>query len=673
MKQKYARLLAVLCALALAFCLMPAAFAAETTAPVLAVGGTGTDNTLSFDTAAYGYAPVAAKTFTVTATGAGEDAKAAVTVSNSSLFAVSAGEKVDLKSVPLPATITVTPAKNLSAGEYSGNIAISMKDAKSVSVTVKFKVEKHAGLKEEECFTGFLKETGTAGSAYKIKSTDGVQLATGYVKASDTIGAQFSGDSFSFVYGCSKNGATGVTSWKTSAEQVKATEAGVYTVYYKPVGNKNFADGDAIAAISGLNVEDDRYTITLAPNGELFELNAKTELKTGYDHKLPADTKLPTFNRASNRKIVGWYTTSDPEDKNAKKVDGNYVFDKDTTIYAAWGASYRTDDLTVLCYADTDKTEAAQIALARVDANGVFLRWEQEPKKPVHAGSTFWGWATSDGETLTPEKTKLKMNEELYALWGDEKGPDTVIIPIRPPFSTPPSGSGSTGSMDPVTVLGSAYVKELRSQNWDILSVATVNAAPVYTYKRPNGTMASGSLWIEGADGVGHRYIFNNYGVLQTGKNAASNMTVTADGDILLNGNLYYLNPNRNLNDPRTCYVMTNYVRKRPNYGDQTYYDQDGITFEGWMKNANGGLRYQTCLRQPGQATDRYLIVWRAQTLPACQHPDHPGDPAYTLPAGRYFFDDDGVLVTREGWNDGKDGKEYYTNAYGQITSERTK
>ena len=182
--------------------------------------------------------------------------------------------------------------------------------------------------------------------------------------------------------------------------------------------------------------------------------------------------------------------------------------------------------------------------------------------------------------------------------------------------------------------------------------------------------MSKGSCWIEGADGVGRRYLFDNNGVLVTkaGQAAAGITSISADGDVLMNGNLYYLNPNRNQNDPRTCYVMTNYLRIRPNYAGQTWYDQDGITFVGRMKGANGGLRYQTRI-----SDNYYLIVWRAQTLPASQHPDHPGDAAYNMPAGRYFFDDEGALVLKEGWNDGKDGKEYYTNASGQITQERAK
>ncbi len=670
MKQKYAKLLAALCVLALALSMMPAAFAAET--PTLEITGAGKDNTLSFE-GVYGHDPIAGQEFTVTAKNMGKDAKTTVKVSNSS-FTVSPEKDITFSNNS--ATIKVTPKTGLSAGNHSATVTISMTGAKDVTVSVKLTVAKHDGLKSNDCYTSYLSKAGTT---YKMKGTDGVQLIKGRVEVKQEIGSKFPNDTFSFVYGCAKqkDGANGVTVWKTKAEDVKATEAGTYDIYYMPVESKNFKAGEAIKVndLSGIEVTDDRFTITLDPGDEIFELNATTELKTGYDHKLPSDAKLPTYNQTANKKVIGWYTTKDPKDKTAKKVDSSYVFKESTTIYAAWSDAYTTSDVNVLCYADAKKEEAVRMGVARVDGNGTFLRWVTEPSDPVRAGSTFRGWATSDGTAIKAGETKLTMNQELYALWGDKDGSGSidgpVDIPYRPVNPNPPSGS--SGTLDPSTVLGAAYVKELRSQNWDVLSVATTSAAPVYTYKMPNGTMASGSCWVEGADGVGHRYIFNNYGVLQTGQNTASNMTVTGDGDILMNGNLYYLNPNRNLNDPRTCYVMTNYVRKRPNYGDQTYYDQDGITFEGWMKNANGGLRYQTCLRQPGQATDRYLIVWRAQTLPACQHPDHPGDPAYTLPAGRYFFDDDGVLVTREGWNDGKDGKEYYTNAYGQITNERTK
>ncbi len=85
-------------------------------------------------------------------------------------------------------------------------------------------------------------------------------------------------------------------------------------------------------------------------------------------------------------------------------------------------------------------------------------------------------------------------------------------------------------------------------------------------------------------------------------------------------------------------------------------------------------MRYQTYIQPDGNGGgDYYLIVWRVQYLPECQDPDHPGDPAYNIPAGWYFFDDYGVRVTREGWYDGKDGREYYANADGMVLDKREK
>ncbi len=224
--------------------------------------------------------------------------------------------------------------------------------------------------------------------------------------------------------------------------------------------------------------------------------------------------------------------------------------------------------------------------------------------------------------------------------------------PITPPVTNPGNSSNNT----PVDSSWSGDIS---------------NGVRIWKHTEADGTPSTGVRYIENSNGTGAHYIFNNDGTLVTNQNtvaAGSNITVSGDGEILINGNLYYLNPDRNENDPRTCYVMTDYLRIRPNYAGQTWYDKDGITFVGWMKNADGGLRYQTRI-----SDNYYLIVWRIQDLPACQHPDHPGDPAYNLPAGRYFFDDEGVLVQKEGWNDGKDGKEYYTNSSGLVTQERAK
>ena len=267
--------------------------------------------------------------------------------------------------------------------------------------------------------------------------------------------------------------------------------------------------------------------------------------------------------------------------------------------------------------------------------------------------------------------------------------PDTPDTPTPTPTpdepDTPSSPSNPTTPSNPSTP-GVPDVPTLEKENWNVVRPVTEDAKnPVYTYKNEDGTTATGSRYIESPTGEGRRYLFDEKGVLQTGTAATvtpptpstpptqsgGSVYVSEDGDVLLNGHLYYLNPERNPADPRTCYAVTDYLRIRPNYAGQTYYNIDGITFAGWIKAPDGKLRYQARIEQPGQPYDLYLFVWRAQVLPAGYHPDHPGDPAWVIPAGKYLFDDEGILIEEEGWHACADGKSYYTDASGRILHER--
>lgn len=277
-----------------------------------------------------------------------------------------------------------------------------------------------------------------------------------------------------------------------------------------------------------------------------------------------------------------------------------------------------------------------------------------------------------DGNYLVFETSHLSVyavvdtGKEIHTT--DPSNPDNPTVPENPSQPTFPTTPDTPSTSQPIT-RPSDPAKPL-GQNWK------GGADSGWQYLQTDGTPVTGSRWIEAE---GHRYLFDANGTLLTGADATataadgSTITISPDGDILMSGNLYYLSPDRDVKDPRTCYVVTDYLRIRDNYAGQTYYDQDGITFVGWMKYGKNGLRYQTRIPQPDKPNDLYLIVWRIQTLPECQHPDYPGDAAHNMPAGRYFFDDEGVLVQKGTWNDGKDGKEYYTNANGIIIQERTK
>ncbi len=175
-----------------------------------------------------------------------------------------------------------------------------------------------------------------------------------------------------------------------------------------------------------------------------------------------------------------------------------------------------------------------------------------------------------------------------------------------------------------------------------------------------NGVPLNGVVCI--AKENNHRYVFDEYGFLMTGD---------AEGDVLRSGNLYYINPEKILSDPASCYAVTDYERRRD--AGVTYYDRDGITFVGWMNTADGGRMYQTLLPKEKIGADKnlYIYVWRAQDLLECPNPDYPGDASRNIPAGRYLFGDNSVLIEQVGWHDCNDGKAYRTDAQGRILEER--
>ena len=193
-----------------------------------------------------------------------------------------------------------------------------------------------------------------------------------------------------------------------------------------------------------------------------------------------------------------------------------------------------------------------------------------------------------------------------------------------------------------------------------------------------NGTPLTGGHWIAGDDKTRNLYLFDGAGFLLTGGQASaaapdgSGIRISATGDVWMNGHRYYLNPERDLNAPQSCYAMTNYNRVLANNGGISYHDKNGITYRGWLRGADGSMRYQTYI-QPDGGDGYCLIVWRVQYIPESPDPDYPNDPAHNIPAGWYFFDDNGIRVTAAGWYDGKDGWEYYANADGRVTDSRKK
>lgn len=263
------------------------------------------------------------------------------------------------------------------------------------------------------------------------------------------------------------------------------------------------------------------------------------------------------------------------------------------------------------------------------------------------------------GSTRT--ETIPKKEQPTYPVIPEEPRPSDPGNTTTPPSPVPPT--------DPP-----------QKDNWQEMQPAAEENDTMWKYVKEDGTPLTGGHWLKEKAGAPNLYLFDRAGALQTGVRKSSiapdgsEIRISAAGDVWMNGHRYYLNPDRKLTDPKTCYAMTDYNRILPNNGGVSYYDKNGITYRGWLRGADGRMRYQTYIQPDGHGGGDYcLIVWRMQYIPESPDPDHPNDPAYNIPAGHYFFDDYGVLVRQEGWHDGKDGMEYYTTAEGRVTDSRVK
>ncbi len=463
--------------------------------------------------------------------------------------------------------------------------------------------------------------------------------------------------------------------WSTSNSSVAAVSGG--TVTAQAAGTATItAKVDSASATCKVTVK----AATVSVKSVSLDLST-VKLSVGGTETLTA-TVSPS--NASNKTVTWKSSNTDVATVSDGKVTAVGVGDATITVTTRDGNKTNTCKVTVISGLAVTGVSVDSALTLKKGAKGTLVA----TVSPFNATDRSVTWSSSDTKVVTVDeygevtaKAKGKAVVTVKTKDGGKTATCTITVTEENDSSSGTTGgttggnTGTTTPSNPVTTSPiykpstPATAENLAKDNWTFTTTAAGKTG--FKHTEPNGAPSTGVRILQTSDGAAVRYIFNNDGTVVSGQDtvaAGSGMTVTNDGGILLNGNLYYLNPDRNLSDPRTCYVMMNYLRVRPNYAGQTWYDENGITFRGWMKSANGGLRYQTRI-----SDNYYLIVWRVQDLPACQHPDHPGDPAYYLPAGRYFFDDDGVLVQKEGWNDGKDGKEYYTNAKGMVIQERAK
>lgn len=176
-----------------------------------------------------------------------------------------------------------------------------------------------------------------------------------------------------------------------------------------------------------------------------------------------------------------------------------------------------------------------------------------------------------------------------------------------------------------------------------------------WRYRNADGTWQRGAVLFQYGDEF-RRFLFDWDGYLQTGDK---------DGEVYLLGNRYYINPYRSLSNPNSCWAVSDYTRAQEGVG-VTYYDANGISYAGWLKQKDGGYVYQTTIRRPG-VKDVNIFVVGPQYIPESLDPNYPAGYGVTIPAGRYFFDNYGRLVQQEGLYYGADGYVYYVTGRGQI------
>ena len=184
------------------------------------------------------------------------------------------------------------------------------------------------------------------------------------------------------------------------------------------------ADRDLICIMPGTYVFTARsasaYTITFDANGGSVTPESAV---TDTDGKL---TSLPTPTR-SRYSFNGWYT----EASGGTKVDTDYAFNTDTTIYAHWtstggGGGGGTPRYTV----SFETNGGSKVSSKTVTRNTAV----SEPTAPTKDGYTFDGWYSDKAlKTAYDFSAKVTKSFTLYAKWTEKATePDKPTDPVEP-------------------------------------------------------------------------------------------------------------------------------------------------------------------------------------------------------------------------------------------------
>ncbi len=365
----------------------------------------------------------------------------------------------------------------------------------------------------------------------------------------------------------------------------------------------------------------------------------------------------------------GWYTDA----ACTAAWDFENAVSETMTLYAKW-----TEDKPAAYTIAVQAGDGGAASASRTSAEaGETITLTAAPDTGYH----FKEWQIVSGNVTITNNcfTMPAENVTVKAVFEKDTGSSGGEPGSNDPGSSGGNSGGSSGSVTPTPIAPQPTPEIPPEQNpWQQTQLSSGNSGTAWKYVESNGTPLTGGHWLAEDDKTWNLYLFDGAGFLLTGGQASaaapdgSGIRISAAGDVWMNGHRYYLNPERDLNAPQSCYAMTNYSRVLANNGGISYHDKNGITYRGWLRGADGSMRYQTYI-QPEGGEGYCLIVWRVQYIPESPDPDYPNDPTHNIPAGWYFFDDNGIRVTAAGWYDGKDGREYYANADGRVTDSRKK
>ena len=158
-------------------------------------------------------------------------------------------------------------------------------------------------------------------ATYKAAPLSGITITTPPTKTAYTAGESFDSTGMVVTATYSDSSSAAVTGYTVSPDRALTTSDTSVTISYTEGGVTKTATQEIT-----VNPAASTYTVSFNANGGSV---TPASAVTGADGKL---TSLPTPTRSGSYSFNGWYTAA----SGGTKVDTNYIFSADTTIYAQW-------------------------------------------------------------------------------------------------------------------------------------------------------------------------------------------------------------------------------------------------------------------------------------------------------------------------------------------------